>query len=242
MTDGFGNHTRSFAGTSCAIHRISADEAEYAVLEYVKAAIQDAGYLNRIESNILQMRNIKSLDAAREKRSIKEQMKNVEIKLDNLLLMQARAKSGQAIDQMTRAFETLSKEQSGLELRLSNLDKGSSAIELAKESAQIIGGRLQEFQRGFNKAKAAMKKRLLKNLLKQIVVSADGLHIFMCVADKAEIPAHQIKLIHFEGKKDNNLARFAIAKRASGDFSKLSYGRSDIRKHGVPGAIRTHDL
>lgn len=54
------------------------------MLSYLWSATQDAGYLSKIEKNIIEMQNVKSLSAACDTREIKEQIKGVQFRIDNL--------------------------------------------------------------------------------------------------------------------------------------------------------------
>jgi hypothetical protein len=148
--------------------------------------------------------------------------------------MQGQASSAEVIKHAVKTFEALSKEKSELEEKIARLDSGADQEELIKESVQVIQYNLREFERGFRKAKGSMKKRLLRRLLKQVVLSPNGLHIFMQLADGMEIPNLQIKLIRFENKKDANNPKFAITRKASGDDSNLQVLGSVIRKDGDP--------
>lgn len=235
-------HTRANSATDCQFHRIPAQDVEAAVLDYVWSAVDDGGYLSKVETNIRQMRNVKSLNVARDKRSTKEQLKNVQIRIDNLLLMQGQASNTEMLKQVMKTFEVLTKEKVELEEALSRLDSGADREEVIRESVQAISDRLREFQRGFRKAKGSMQKRLLKKLLKQVVLTPQGLHIFMSLADGVEIPNHQIKLVHFKGSKDQEAPSVVITKRASGDDSNLLVLGSDNGKFGEPSTTRTYDL
>lgn len=195
-------HTKAHNNTACQYHRVPAQELEEAVLEYIWSATKDAGYLEKIEQNIRELRNVKSINVAREKRMMKEQLQNVQVRIDNLLLMQGQASSQEALKLVMKTFESLSKEKTDLENRLVRMSSGAEQEEAIKESVQIIQDNLREFERAYRKAKGSMKKRLLRKLLKQVVLSPEGLHIFMQLADGIEIPNHQIKLIRFEGSKD----------------------------------------
>lgn len=230
-------HTQAYRSTDCQFHRIPAQDVEKVVLDYVWSAVQDGGYLDKIEINIRQMRNVKSLNVAREKRALSERLKIIQTKIDGLLLMQSQA-SPEALKFAMKTFETLSNEKSELEEHHLRLSRGADHEEMSKESVVTIQASLVDFQRGFTKAKGSMKKRLLKKLLKQVVIMPEGLHVFMELADTVEIPNHQIKLVHF-GAQNVSLA---ITKKASGDDSNLVVLRSDINKNGDPGTTRTYDL
>jgi site-specific DNA recombinase len=235
-------HTQAFKNTECHYHRVPAQDVESAVLEYVCSAVRDAGYLEKIEGNIRDMRNVKSLNVAREKRSVNDQLRNVQARIDGLLLMQGQTKSASALSLAMKTFEALSKEKSELEERLLRLSSGTDQDELVKDSINLIQESLRDFQRGFAKAQGSMKKRLLRKLLKQVVMTPDGFHIFMNLADGVEIPNHQIKLVRFENEKEQKVSPFGITQKASGDDSNLSIFRSDINKDGDATSIRTKDL
>lgn len=232
-------HTRAHSNTSCQYHRVPAKDVEDAVLSYLWSATQDAGYLSKIEQNIKEMQNVKSLSAARDKRAIKEQLKSVQVRIDNLLLMQGQASSADAMKLVMKTFETLSKEKTELEEKIARVDSGVDQVELVRESVQVIQDNLRDFERGFRKAKGSMKKRLLRRLLKQVVLTPNGLHIFMQLADEMEISNLQIKLIRFENKKDVNKPEFAITRKASGDDSNLQVFNSVIGKDGDFTRTRT---
>ncbi|MBL7670347.1 MAG: recombinase family protein [Bdellovibrionaceae bacterium] len=225
-------HTNAFRNTACEYHRLPAQEVESAVLEYIWAATQDGGYLERIEKNLWEMRNVKSLNVARERRSTKEQLQTVQSKIDGLLLMQGQATSAEAIKFAMKAFEALSKEKAELEDRLNRLNSNADEEDVIRESINIIQENLRGFGRGYAKAKGSMKKRLLKKLLKQVVLTPEGLHIFMQLADGVEIPNHKIKLIRFEGSEGQKKSPFAITQKASGDDSNLLVLRSDNDRNG----------
>jgi len=175
----------------------------------------------KIEQNIRELRNVKSINVAREKRLMKGQLQNVQVRIDNLLLMQGQASSQEALKLVMQTFESLSKEKAELENRLARMSSGADQDEAVKESVQIIKENLREFERAYRKAKGSMKKRLMRKLLKQVVLSPEGLHIFMQLADGIEIPNHQIKLIRFEGPKDEKNPQYALTRKASGDDSNL---------------------
>ena len=241
-THPYYGHTKAHSNTDCAIHRIPAREAEDAVLDYVLNATQEAGYLAHIEDNIRQMRSVTSINVARERRSIREQIKSLEIKIENLLLIQNESRTAEGMANISNMFNRLSKEKAALEAHAVQLSSSQVSDKDIKESVQLIANRLSEFRRGFNRANPQMKKRLLRYLLKQVVVSEEGLHIFMQMAYGVEVPNHQIKLIRVEGASENSRPEFALARRASGEVSNLSVLSSDIDKLGDPGKIRTCDL
>lgn len=213
-------HTQAYRNTECQFHRVPAQDVEKIVLDYVWSAVQDGGYLDKIETNLRQMRNVKSINVAKEKRSLNERLKVIQIKTESLLLMQSQA-SPEALRFAMKTFETMSKEKAEIEEQLLRLSQGTEHEEMVKESIAMIDESLLGFQRGYAKAKGSMKKRLLKKLLKQVVMMPEGFHVFMELADTVEIPNHQIKLVRFENAKEPQNGSLAITKKASGDDSNL---------------------
>lgn len=225
-------HTKANKNTNCSYHRVTALEVESFVIMYIFNSINDSGYFDTIEKNIKSMQNVKSLDQAREKRMIKEQIKSIQIKIDNLLLMQGQTKNKDSIKFAMEHFETLSCQKNELENKLTNINKDSSENDYCRESLKKVESNLKEFERGFYKAKGPMKKMLIRKLLKQIVLTKDQLHIFILLADGNELPNHQIKLIQFKHEKEQKKSPIALFRKAAGDDSKPLFLCSDNNKSG----------
>ncbi len=228
-------HTKANAKTNCKIHRVIADVVEKGVLDYIWDSTRDAGYLHKIEQNIKQMRNVKSINVARDKKQAKDQLQGIQTRIDNLLLMQAQANNTESIKLILNTFEALSKDKQTLESRLQQLNYQPDGNELVTDSINAIEERLNEFKRGFPKASKGMKKRLLRSLLKQVILTPEGLTIFMPLADGFEIPNHQMQLVKVLGSNNVQNSEFSIIKKASGDASNLVVLSSDIGKVGDHG-------
>ena len=235
-------HTRAGAKFDCKIKRVPAQDAETAVLEYLWDATRDAGYMNHIEQNIKSMRSVRSLNVAREKRDMRERINGIQVRLDNLLLMQSHASSGETVQHMVKTFEALTKEKADSEKEFHRLEEKPERSQFIAESLQLIDERLREFERGFKKAGGAMKKRLLRRLLKQVLVTPEGLKMYMLLAGQEDIPNYQIKLVKESNSENPETPVFALIKRASGDDSKLQVLSSDNGKVGDATWIRTRDL
>ena len=235
-------HTRAGAKFDCRYKRIPAEEVEAAVLEYLWDATKDAGYLSRIETNIKSMNNVRSLDVAREKKSVKERINGLKVRRENLLKMQGHSTDAEALQEMAKMFEAMTKELAGLERQLKQLEEMPERTQIVSESTQEISERLHGFARGFKKAGGAMKKRLIRRALKQVLVTPEGLKMYMLLAGQEDIPNHQLKLVREESLGDNKTPLYVLTRRASGEDSKLVVLRSDNELIGDPGEIRTPDL
>ena len=225
-------HTRAGKKFDCKIKRLPAQETEAAVLEYLWDAVRDAGYLGKIEENIKSMRNVRSINVARDRRDKRDSLNGIQVRLNNLLSLQGQASSPETALHMLKMFETMTWEKTALEDQLRRLEEIPDRQEFIAESLGLIEERLREFERGFKKAKGAMKKRLLRRLLKQVLVTPNGLKMFMLLADQEDVPNHQLKLVKSPNKEDPETPVYALTKMASGDDSKLQVLSSDIGKLG----------
>lgn len=230
-------HTRTQSKNDCAIQRVSSDSIEKAVLDYLWQATSDAGYLNKIEKNIKQISNLKSINVARDRKGLKEDLSLISTKLNNLLLMQGHSSSPDALKMIVSSFETLSAQKKETEAKISKLSDDHEQRELVSDSVKLIKENLHDFKKGFNKAPKGMKKRLLRSLLKQVVLTPKGLSIFMPLADGMEIPNHQVQLVKVINDKNEQNPVIAIARKASSEESNLLVLGSDIGKNGCGGRI-----
>lgn len=196
-----------------------------------------------IEERLKAARNVKSLDVAREKRRLQEALKEAQVKIDNILLMRGQATaSPDSMKWIMETFENLSRERAALAGRLKKLEELPELQEVILEAKELMKERLLEFKKGFAKAKGAMKKRLIRRLLKQVVVTEQGILVFMYLADGFEVPNHQLQLVkELDPKKGKNEPFYLTRKASNGDSNLLVY-RSDIRKIGDAGTTRTCDL
>lgn len=226
-------HTNASIGNGCKIQRVVAPAIEEAVIKYIWNATKDAGYLDKLETRLVENQNVRSLDKAKEKRALKLELSESQAKIENLLLMRVQSGVGSdSLKWMTETFEALSIEKAALVERLSRLEEQSDAREFVKESIEGVSKNLNDFKRGFVKAKGSLKKRLVRRLLKQVVLTSEGLLVFMYLADGSDIPNHQIKLIKELDQKTNETEAIYLARKASGDDSNLSVLRSPIGKNG----------
>lgn len=184
--------------------------------------------------SIQEMNNLKSYQVGLDKRKAKDEIKQLDIQIENLLIIQQKNISSQMQNQMVKTFEELSLKKSQAQKKFDDLIKLDEKEDKIQESVVMISNRLNEFHRGFKKATDSMKKRLLRNILKQIVVSPEGLHIFVQLADWFETSNRQLCLIRHEG--DNCPEKNHISLGFKSDFggSNLLIYRSSIKEIGEP--------
>jgi hypothetical protein len=69
----------------------------------------------------------KFFNVAREKREVREQINGIEVRLDNLLLMQSHSSRAATIQHMVKSFETLTKEKADLVFALTKRASGDDS-------------------------------------------------------------------------------------------------------------------
>ena len=231
-------HTVSNSDTNCSFKRFSACKIEEKVIQYINSAIADAGYFKRLELKLKEKDGVRQLDLKREKISIEKSLQNVQTKLDNLLLMQSRASGDKALKLVMQTFESLHQERQQLEDRLSDLSDTATANESIQESLSNVKESLDLFKKGFAKATGASKKRLLRRLLKQLVITPEGLHIFMNFAHEELASQRQLELIRVKDSNSSKKSEFVLKKKVSNE----QVSGSLIGKNGGVGRTRTCNL
>lgn len=143
------------------------------------------------------------------------------------------------LKQVSKTFEQLVNQKTELENKIENHDYGSEQHDLVNESIQGIKSRLLEIQKGYAKASRPIKKRLLNNLLKQLILTPEGLHIKVHLAHGFEEPIASFNSNIINLKK--YMAKEPVLE-VSNSVSNLSVSGSDINKVGESWRIRTSDL
>ncbi len=231
-------HTAANRNKGCQLSRFDANAIEEKVVQYINSAIVDAGYFKRLELKLKEKDGVRHLDLKREKTLIEKSLRDVQIKLDNLLLMQSTASGEKALQYVMKSFESLHHERQQLEDRLSDLSDSATVSESIHHALSSVKESLELFKRGFAKATGATKKRLLRKLLKQLVITPEGLHIFMNFAHDELAPQRQLELIRVKDQKGSEKSEFLLKKKGSNE----QVLRSSIIKHGDSGTTRTCDL
>lgn len=210
------------------------------MIKYLWDATKDAGYLEQIEAKVRANKNVRSLDIGREKRRLKDAIADAQLKIDNILLIRGQSSaSAESKKFIMEAFESLSREKAGLNERLTRLNEEADLGEVVVESRELIRERLNEFKKGFAKAKGSMKKRLIRQILKQVVLGEKGLTMFMNLADGSDIPNHQLQLAKERSPKKNDSEVIYLTRKASSHDTKPSIHGSSNDWVGDPTPTRT---
>ena len=221
-------HTHKNSKHGCKIQRINADELEKQVLEYVWGSIEDAGYLNRIEDKLKQLNNVKSFGEAKKKKMIQGQSRSIQSKIDGLLLMQSEITDKAVLKVTAKSFETLVNQKTTLDRQLEELTNQLDGIDFVKTNIDYTNDCLEEIKRGFTKAVGATQKRLLKNLINEIVVFENGiqisLHLAFGIEANSNVVEFQTKEDHSEPLKlvsggDSNLSVFSLSNGKIGELA-----------------------
>lgn len=241
-TYNYYGHTKAHAKQHCSVQRVDAKEVETLVLNYMWSTTQEAGYLEKVEKKIREMNNLKSYQFGLDKKKNKEEIKQLNAQIENLLFIKQKNISSEMQNQVMKTFEELTQKKAQAEKRQEDLIKVDEKEDKIQESVVMISHRLNEFHRGFKRANDSIKKRLVKNVLKQVVVSPEGLHIFVQLADWFDVSNRQLCLIRYEGAECPDKEQILLGLKAENRDSNLLVFRSLINEIGESWKIRTSDL
>lgn len=97
--------------------------------------------------------------------------------------MQSTASGEKSLQFVMKSFESLHHERQQLEDRLSDLSDKATVTKSVQGALSSVRDSLDLFKRDFTKATGATKKRLLSRLFKQLIITPEGLHVFMNFAN-----------------------------------------------------------
>ncbi len=230
-------HTTAGGRNGCKIQRVSAEAIEKSVLDHLKVGVAHAGYFKKLGQAITESRSRAGVDQVRESRRVNQRLNELETQSANMFMMQGQqSMSADALKMLSDAIEKIAKERRALTEYQSQLSHQEDSIDSVAESVQSIRDHLNEFTRGFAKATGAQKKRLLRRLIKQLVLSKEGISIFYQLADEDETPGHKLQLVRDESQGNGKPPGFYLRKAGEEKVPKLSVFCSSIRKRGEPEA------
>lgn len=236
-------HTTTRKNQGCGVQRVSADAIEQTLLDHLKTGLSQAGYFKHLEARAAKVKDRTSIDRVKEVRRVKEKLADLETQASNIFLMQGQqSMSGDALKMLSEAVEKVAKEKRVLTEYLESLSDATERDESGGSDIQLIKQRMSDFMQGFKKANPNFKKRLLRRMIKQLVLTTEGLSIFYYLAEDDETPGHKMQLVRDEGAKDEKLDQFFLVGAAKAGTPNLSASRSDIGKDGDPSVSCTRDL
>ena len=228
-------HSVSSSKHNCKIQRVSADEIERVVLNYLKKSLHNTGYFSRLTSRIDEITKKTCSGTTEDLVRVKAEIKELEQEASNVFRMQAQGDFDQeTLTLMSERLATIAKRKSELTKYLAELEHRAEECVDASTSSSYIKEKFVDFENGFRKATSAQKKRLIQKTIKQMALTKDGLALWFYMSETDDLPGRKLKLIRDEA--------------AEGGLSLISGADSNdvdrcllICRNGASGEIRTPD-
>ncbi|QDK47380.1 hypothetical protein DOM22_05460 [Bdellovibrio sp. ZAP7] len=164
------------SSNACSFKRVRADEIEDVVISYLTNVISRAGYMNGIEANLRSIANETPENVADQIAKVKSALAEVEAEIKATFKLQLKASPGTEAAQLAvEHLEVLGKKKKQLNSVLGSLSEQEETVIDTKGILRAIQNRVAEFKKGFPKANAFLKRRLLRKVLKELVLTDQGL-------------------------------------------------------------------
>lgn len=226
-------HTTKGSKNGCKVQRVSADVIESAVIKYLRDSLVDSSHLKKLQEKLNVLTSKSSTDYSEQKESVKKELALVEQEATNIFRMQGQGNFGSdVLKMMSERLELIAKQKNQYIETLKMFESMQNDVVDASESAHFIRSTIVDFEKGFDKAPMGLKKRLVRNTLKQVVLAHDKLAFwFFTNPDEKGSEGRKLKLVRDEQSEVG-------VSLVSGDnfgTSNLSVHRLDIGKIGDLG-------
>ena len=233
-------HTTKGSKNGCKVQRVSADEIEKAVIKYLKENLADSAYFKKLQKKLTEFTERSSIDYADQIKNLKVEIKKLEQESVNIFRMQSQGNfNSDVLKMMSERLESIAKQKAQFNESLKMCESKQDDVFDAEDTTHFIQTTFVDFEKGFDKAPMGLKKRLVRNTFKQVVLAHDKLAFwFYLDSDEQSNGGHGLKLVRDEASE----VGVSLDSRANFGVSKLSDRGLDIGLLGDAGTTRTYDL
>ncbi|WP_168196578.1 recombinase family protein [Bdellovibrio sp. ZAP7] len=214
--------------SSCSLKRIRADEIEDVVISYLTNVVSRAGYMSGIEENLKSAVNMTPASYSEQIGNVKNALSEVEIEIKATFKLQMKTSLGdEAASLAVQHLEELGQKKKQLGTLLAKLKDQEGTVVDTDSVMNAIKNRVADFKKGFPKANAFLKRRLLRKVLKELILTDRGLETSFNVdignpnqTEDDSLSYEYGKLLSFKRKVMNNDSSPSVPLRATGpDFT-----------------------
>lgn len=172
---------------TCSIKRIRADEVEEAISKHLFKILDDGGYLANISERIASIEK-ESRGADSEIRTqLEKQLAQVEIEMEAAFKLQmSSVDNPQTTKYCIEKMESLGLKKQSLMKRISQVREIDCNVISMNDVKKNLYERTEAVTRGWSKIPDAQKRKALKRVIKEILVSSEGLDIYYYYNSLAE--------------------------------------------------------
>ncbi len=158
--------------------RLNADELEEKIITELKSALSTQGYFDDLEKTLKSQSDVNTKGGAAEFDRVQKELKDIQNRISSIWTNQSRMQLGEeALKLTSEELNRLAKQKQDLEKYLSTLDPKGNDPYVFKEQALFVENQIRWCMQGWAKATPAIRKRLLRRTIKEIVVTQTELWI-----------------------------------------------------------------
>ena len=233
-------HTHKGSKQGCKVQRISADEIESVVIKHLKASLMDSSYFKSLKAKLRSINQGSETNFREELKSIESEIQNLEKEATNIFRMQSQANFGtDVLKMMSERLEAIARKKNQLVESSKMLVTQQNEVSQVDETVSFVADSIGEFSHKFDKAPVGLKKRLIRNTIKQVALAPDKLALwFYANPEDRDKNSRHLQLVSDETSE----AGVSLVSRENQPSSNQSAQGLFIVGIGDPGTTRTCDL
>lgn len=230
----YGHADKRVKTSTCSLSRLRADDVEKVVINHFTEIASRAGYFKAIEDRIKTFVDTLPASDANQDLSIRRSLKAVEKEIGSAFKMQARFNpDSNAFELAADHLEELASKKKILRAALEKLERTQSTKVRPHEVVEKIQERIADVRKGFSKSPPAMRRRLIRKLIKELVFTSEGLEVHFNVDESFDSNSDVVELNAGRKKK-------AASEGGNPELS-LSFRNLPISGNGWGSRTRTYE-
>lgn len=171
--------------------RLNADDIEEKVLAELRTALKTAGYFTDLEKMLRKQAEAQFSGSAGELARVETELNQINDRTRTIWENQGRMKlSDAALEMTSNELNRLATQKKELEIYRASLGSKPKAPQVYRDQAHFIEHNIRALFQGWAKATPAMKKRLLRRTIKEIVITRSEIQITFWVSADEQLDSN----------------------------------------------------
>lgn len=171
----------------CRVKRIRAEDVEEAISKHLFKLLDDGGYLTDISEKIAAIEKEKFGSAKAIKSQLEKELRNIESEMEAAFKLQMNSAAESRSAQFCfEKIEILGTQKNELMKRLAVLKEVDTNVVSISEAKKNLQERTEAVTRGWSKIPEIQKRKALRRLIKEILISPEGMDIYYYYNSLAE--------------------------------------------------------
>ncbi|MGZ3772741.1 MAG: recombinase family protein [Pseudobdellovibrionaceae bacterium] len=236
------SHSKRMKNLTCQVKRLRADEVESHIMSYLSKTMAQVGYFDRIEENLCKAVDEQPKQIREEAQRIRKALGDMDTEIASIFKLQVQLGTGsEAAKLAAEHLEKLGNDRKAMSLRLADLSELENGFQETREMRNVIEGKVLEFRKGYPKATPAIKRRLVRKVLRQLIYLNGELNVYFNTTEER----HNGGFIKDEQGKSVSIRNLgvsgppALPRQAAGSDLILAFGNLRKDLNGWGGRTRT---